>query len=269
MADDVAQSMTVSEESHPQLSSAQKSLWLLEVLAETGCPLGVSDLARRVGGARGTIHKQLAGLVASGWVEQDPDGRYRLTLKAARIGHAALEQAGLGERIHALLTRLASRAGETVSIAALADDAAVIVQRAESGQVLHADIRVGTRVALDDGASGLVIAAFALDAAARDELRERGVPIASELTLAQIVAEGCARTVDRLAAGITAVSIPLHDPLNFQTMALTIAGPSERLDMERAEALLRDGRELIADAISGDSAARADRGRAALAVHAR
>lgn len=261
--------MTTGEESHPQLSSAQKSLWLLEVLAETGCPLGVSELARRVGGARGTIHKQLAGLVASGWVEQDADGRYRLTLKTARIGHAALEQAGLGGRIHALLTRLAAQAGETVSIAALANDAAVIVQRAESGQVLHADIRVGTRVGLDDGASGLVIAAFALDAQARDELRARGVPIASELTLAQIAAEGCARTVDKLAAGISAVSIPLPDPLHFQTMALTVAGPSERLDMQRAEALLRTGRELIADAMSGDRAASGEPGHVALAAPTR
>jgi DNA-binding IclR family transcriptional regulator len=247
--------MTLSEPeiatSPSPLSSAQKTLRLIEILAEAGRPLGVSELARRVGAVRGTIHKQLAGLVGSEWVEQDPEGRYRLTLKAARIGNAALEQAGLGRRIHALLEQVASRARETVSIAALADDAAVIVQRAESGHVLHADIRVGTRVGLDGGASGLVLAAFALSAEDREELRRRGVAVASEDALGTVTADGLALTVGQLAPGISAISVPLYDALRFQTVALTISGPSDRLDPVSAEGFLREGRDLIIREISG------------------
>ncbi|MEE3750863.1 IclR family transcriptional regulator [Mycobacterium intracellulare] len=232
------------------LSAAQKSLQLIEALAEAGRPLGVSDIARRVGSARGTVHKQLAGLIASGWVEQDLDGRYGLTLKVARLGNAALEQAGLGQRIHSLLQQVAARVNETVSIAALGGDAALIIQRAESSQVLHADIRVGTRVALDGGASGLVLSTFALNEAERDELRSRGIAVAPEEVVTAVERAGVAYTVDKVASGISAVSIPLYDSLRFKTVALTISGPTQRLDPVVAEHALRQGREHIVQAMS-------------------
>ena len=225
----------------------------METLAAEGQPLGVSELAQRIGGARGTVHKQLAGLVSSGWVQQDPDGRYGLTLKVARIGNAALEQAGLGERIYAILEQIAAQARETVSIAALADDTALIIQRVQSDQVLHANIRVGTPVTLDGGASGLVLAAFGLDKARRDGLRDSGVPIAPEARLSRVRKAGFAHTVDKVAAGVSAVSVPLHDAWHTHTMALTLSGPNDRLDPVAAERLLCAGRELIAAVISGRS----------------
>jgi DNA-binding IclR family transcriptional regulator len=223
-------------------SAAQKALRLIELLGDAPRPLGVSELARKVDGARGTVHKQLAGLVASGWVEQDPDGRYHLTLKAARVGNGALRQAGLGQRIHRVLDTLVERTGECASVAALQDGEAVIVQRVESRQVLHADIRVGTRIALDGGASGLVLAAFALDGEGRDGLRDRGIAVASEELLAVVAADGVAATEDEVVAGISAVSLPLYDALHFKTVALTISAPTARLDVASATDALRDAR---------------------------
>jgi DNA-binding IclR family transcriptional regulator len=233
------------------LNAAQKSLRLVELLAQAAGPIGVSELARRAGGARGTVHKQLAGLLALGWVDQDPDGRYHLTLKVARIGNAALEQAGLGRRIHVILEEIASRTGESVSIAALNGDGALIVQRAESAQVLHANIRVGTRMALDTGASALVLSAFALDATQRETLREQGAAVAAESVVDEVRHAGVAHTVDALVDGISAVSVPLYDALHFTTVALTISAPSHRLDVARDEAALREGRRRIMAEIGG------------------
>lgn len=237
------------------LNAAQKSLRLVELLAAAPTPQGVSELARQVGGARGTVHKQLAGLVASGWVAQDPDGRYHLTLKVARIGNAALEQAGLGRRIHLILEEIAARTGESVSIAALNGDQALIVQRAESSQVLHANIRVGTRMSLDGAASGLVLAAFALSPEQREALRDQGAPVADEETLLAIREAGVAHTTDALVDGISAVSVPLYDALHFKTVALTISAPSHRVDAARDEAALREGRRRIMAEIGGPQSA--------------
>src|ERR1700712_122298 len=135
----------------PQRNSAQKCLALLEVLADADGPLGVSELGRLAGASRGTVHKQLGGLVASGWVEQDGEGRYGLTLLATRVGNAALHHAGLGRRIHRLLEGVVQETREAVSIASVFRGRTVIVQRAESEHILHADIRVGTQMALDTG----------------------------------------------------------------------------------------------------------------------
>jgi DNA-binding IclR family transcriptional regulator len=226
-------------------NSAQKTLLLLEALASVSGPIGVSDLGRAVGASRGTVHKQLSALVASGWVEQDADGRYGLSLMAARIGNAALTQAGLGRRIHGILVRLAEETGETISIATLHRGQALIVQRAEPDQVLHADIRVGTQLPLDVGASSLVLCAFALTLEQRDALRARGTAMPAEELVQRTFETGAAATVDEFVAGITAVAVPLHDSLRYRTVSLTLAGPNDRVDVPAAEEAMRRGRALI------------------------
>jgi DNA-binding IclR family transcriptional regulator len=226
-------------------TSAQKSLALLEALAGVDAPLGVSDLGRLVGASRGTVHKQLMGLLDAGWVERDEEGRYGLSLTAARVGNAALSQAGLGRRIHDVLAHIAEETGEAVSIAALYRSMTVIVQRAESEQILHADIRIGTQIPLAVGASSHVLVTFALSPDARDALRARGVELPPDELVERVRAEGVARTVDELQRGISALSIPLYDQLRFKTVALTLAAPNDRMDFAAHEEALRRGRELI------------------------
>jgi DNA-binding IclR family transcriptional regulator len=238
--------MTSEPSGSALLSSTQKSLALLETMADAGRAVGVSELAQLVGSSRGTVHKRLATLVASGWVEQNADGRYALSLLAARVGNAALAQAGLGQRIHEVLRWTVRETGETASVATLHRDSALIVQRAESDQVLHADIRVGTQIPLDVGASSLVLLAFALSAQQREELRARGVVMAGEERVAAVAQAGVAYTIDEFVEGISAVAIPLRDDLRFTTMALTVAGPRSRFEPDHAERVLRVARERIA-----------------------
>jgi DNA-binding IclR family transcriptional regulator len=232
--------MTVSP--HGRQTSAQKALALLEALAGEQRPLGVSDLGRLVGASRGTVHKHLCGLVEAGWVEQDHQGRYGLTLTPAMVGNAALGQAGLGARIHAAMEEIVAETGETVSIAAVYRSGTRIVQRAESDHILHADIRVGTEFPLDTGASSHVLCAFALTERARTALREAGAAVLAEEEVERVRAEGVARTVDELQPGISAVSVPLRDRLRFKVFALTLSAPNERMDFAAHEAALRRGR---------------------------
>lgn len=227
------------------LTSTQKTLTVLEAMAGEAQPVGVSYLARLVGSSRGTVHKQLATLVASGWVEQHPDGRYGLSLVLARIGVAALNQAGLGEQIQRVLEGLVAVTGETASVGILDHDSALIIQRAESGQVLNADIRVGTRIPLTMGATTLVLLAFATTREQRDEVRSRGVSVADEERIARVAEAGVAHTVDDFVRGLCAVSVPFRDGINFRTMALTVAGPVGRVDVDSATNALQAARERI------------------------
>lgn len=214
-------------------------------MAAAGRATGVSELARMVGSSRGTVHKQLSTLVASGWVEQHPDGRYGLSLLTARIGNAALHQVGLGEKIQGLLERVVAETGECATIAAMHRHTATIVQRAESDQVLSANIRVGTVIPLTAGASALVLLAFATTPEQRSAWREAGVELADEERIATVREAGVAITKDEFLAGATAVSIPLKDSLTLTTTAFTVVGPKERVDIARVQDALVATREQI------------------------
>jgi DNA-binding IclR family transcriptional regulator len=234
--------------SRPQrnlLSSTSKALALVETLASAGRPSGVSELARLTGSSRGTVHKQLSTLVACGWVEQHADGRYGLSLRSASIGNAALRQAGLGEKIQLILEEIVDRTGECATIAALDRQSAVIVQRAESHQVLNANIRVGTSIPLVAGASALVLLAFATHADQREEWRRAGVELAADDRIEEVREAGHAWTEDEFLAGVSAASVPLRDSVTGTTTAFTIVGPKGRFDIATALDALLPARERI------------------------
>lgn len=244
IADGVADTET-EERSGNLLSSTRKALALVETMASVGRPSGVSELARLVGSSRGTVHKQLSTLVASGWAEQHADGRYGLSLLIARIGNAALHQAGLGEKIQNVLESIAVETGECATIAALHRRSALIVQRAESDQVLSANIRVGTVIPLTTGASALVLLGFATTSRLRAAWREAGAGLAAEHRVAAVREAGYAITRDEFLPGVTAVSIPLRDELTLHTTALTMVGPNDRVDVDQAREVLTAARDQI------------------------
>jgi DNA-binding IclR family transcriptional regulator len=182
---------------------------------------------------RATVHQQLSTLVHAGWVEQVDDGRYRLTLRATRIGHRALEQANLGSRIQSVLEALAADTGEAVSLAVLDESDTLIVQRVESEHVLRADLHVGTRMPLATSASGRVLVAFSSpDRVA--SLRAAGVQLPPDAVLAEIRENGYAVSVSEFIEGIFAVAAPIFDGAGGLLAALSAAGPSSRFDPHAA-----------------------------------
>ncbi len=233
--------MTETTTDAPQerlLGSAMRCLALLDALATESGPVGVSDLARRIDGRRGTIHQQLRTLVAAGWVEVDADAKYRLTLRALSIATAVLEQADLGSRILPTLTSLAARTGETASIAVLDGDAAMIVQRVAADRALKADIKPGTRMPLAKSASGRVLIAFC-GAAELERTRATGVPLPADAIVRGAFETGYAAQHDEYLEGMSSIAVPIP-PTQLGSAALAITAPTARYDEDRALGELRD-----------------------------
>ncbi|MCZ7662895.1 MAG: IclR family transcriptional regulator [Thermoleophilia bacterium] len=213
------------------LTSALRCLALLERVAESSTSVGVSELARELGVGRGTVHQQLSTLVAAGWVEQMDGGRYRLTLRATRLGYHALEQANLGQRIRPSLEALAAATSLAVSLAVLDDGEALIVQRVESGQILRIGLGVGVRMPLVTSASGRVLVAFSPDEQVA-ALRERGVPLPAADIIERIRREGVAISKDEYLEDIVAVAAPVFDMAGHLLAALSVAGLSSKFEEE-------------------------------------
>lgn len=212
------------------LSSVLKAFEVLEHLAASPEPLGVSDLGRRASSDRATVYRQLQTLVAAGWVEQLPDARYRLTLKAVEVGGAALEQADIGTRVVPVLAELVAETGETASLAVLDGHEVLVVQRVESTQALKADIKMGSRLPILRSASGRVLLAH-LDEAARERLEREGLELPTAASLQSWAAQGYAVQEDELMAGMSSVAVPFAAEPNQPMGALSLAAPTTRFDL--------------------------------------
>lgn len=115
--------------------------------------LALSELARRVGLAKATVHRLAASLMARGMLAQSADGRYRLGVKMLELGAVVRETLNAVQICRPVIGRLAERTGETVLLGT-ADWPArevLMVQRVDSPHPLAVGSPVGRRVPLMPG----------------------------------------------------------------------------------------------------------------------
>ena len=102
------------------IASAAGTLEMLEILSRGDGPVTLGELVTESGRPKGTVHRMVSTLVNTGFATYTRDtGLYGLTLKAWRIGSAALRDFDLVERARPILDQLRAQTGETVHLSVL------------------------------------------------------------------------------------------------------------------------------------------------------
>ncbi|MFJ4172383.1 IclR family transcriptional regulator [Paenarthrobacter sp. NPDC089714] len=231
------------------LSSATRCLELVDWFAGAEGPLSIGDLAELTGDRKGTIHQRVQTLLASGWVEQLPDARYRLTLRSVVIGAAVLEQADLGSRAVPVLKELSAATGETSTLSAFQGEGALVIQEVRTDKPLRLQVRVGTALPLDLSAAGQALATFAT----RDELAHaqgQGAKLPQAERISQARARGYALQEDGFIEGISSVAM-VATPTLLGSVALAVTAPSTRFDLESYLEPLREACTRISALLPG------------------
>lgn len=121
-----------------RLSSVTTAIHLLKSFSEIDTELGISELAKRLGVAKSTVHRLAGTLLEEGLLKQNPDnGRYSLGVGLFSLG--SLVRSGLdvtSESKH-LLMELRERTQENVRLAVLERQSIVLLHDFESPQTLR------------------------------------------------------------------------------------------------------------------------------------
>jgi DNA-binding IclR family transcriptional regulator len=210
------------------LATAIKCLRLLDLISESSEPVRISDLGRKFGESRSTTYQRLLTLTTAGWLERMPDGSYRLSTRAVRIGAAALQQAGFGERAQPILDQLQEELREAVSLVMLEQEKIVIVRRTESQDVLRADLQIGTELSYNDSSSGAIWLAFGPEPLI-EQVRASGRPLPSQARIAKAQKDrasigGGGETLP----GIASMAVPVFDQFGGCLASLSISSPEIR-----------------------------------------
>lgn len=219
-----------SDQAVRPLSTAVKTLRLLDYLGSQHGAVRLTQAAADLNANRSTIYQRLVTLIEAGWVEQLDDNSFQLTMRAVKIAGAALEQAGLGERTLPILKELVAEFSETASLAVIQNSEPVIVQRVEAGGILHARAQLGTTMELPTSASGRVLAAFASPGELK-ALRASGAQFPDPETLRKVRETGVGLAAG--LSGVRAVAAPVFDHRRHCVAALSLVGPAARFDVER------------------------------------
>jgi IclR family KDG regulon transcriptional repressor len=238
----------VTEVRRPGYSTVRKAMAVISAFSYGEPVLGVSELSRRLGLGKSTVHRILATLAADGYVERTADDRYQLSLKLYEIGQQVAASNELRERAHPSLERLRNESGETAHLAVLAGTDVVYVDRLESPHMLHMLTRVGRRRAAHATSSGKCLLAFGTPAdvdrvvaAGLPRLGPRTITSAAVLrrALDDVRTRGYAASIEESAPGVASVAAPIFDSAGDCVAAMSVAGPITRMAPDQLDRIAR------------------------------
>lgn len=108
---------TSSRERKGTLSSGIRCLQILRLLAAADEDMALQEVASATGLHPSTAHRILATLVSEGFVEQEPDRRYKLGLEAFAVGVAFLRRSTVRRSAVSHLMRLSRNTEASVTLA--------------------------------------------------------------------------------------------------------------------------------------------------------
>ena len=228
------------------LRSVGTALDVLECFA-VDPELGVSDIARRLGVAKSTAHRVLTTLAGRGFVEQEPNGQYRLGLHLYELGMLSHGRNGLRHVALPVMQAIAEQTGHTVNLGVPDGADVVFVERIESVDGVRILGRSGRRLPAHCTSSGIAIAAH--DREVDEARRASGFPPRSRGTLRRVedwqeaLAEVHRRGYAMLEEGSYAETSSVAVPIRSQGSAIgsiSVFGPTPLIqpDVRRVVPLL-------------------------------
>ncbi|MHA6801279.1 IclR family transcriptional regulator [Bounagaea algeriensis] len=126
------------------VQSVERTFELLELMADAGGEVALSELADKSGLPLPTIHRIMRTLVTRGYVRQQPSRHYVLGPGLIRLGETASRALGTWARPY--LAELTEATGETSNMAVLDADQIVYVAQVPSQHSMRMFTEVGRRV---------------------------------------------------------------------------------------------------------------------------
>jgi DNA-binding IclR family transcriptional regulator len=217
-------------------------LRLLEALATSPEPRGITELGEQLGLVKSNVHRLLEALASKGYVRQDPaSGRYACTLKIWEFATLVYERFDVAAVARPHIAELAQRTKETVHLSVLDEGEVVFLDKIDSPQPVRAYSRIGGRAPAYCAATGKALLAFAprdvIDMVSRRLKRHtpRTItdPQALERELLRVRDIGYAVNRGEWRESVGGIAAPIFGPSRQVVAAVGISGPVERLPVSR------------------------------------
>ncbi len=228
------------------MRSVDRAVSLLQLLGQRGQGR-VGELARDLDIHKSTVSRLLATLERRGLVEQNPDGtHYRLGPGAAQLADGANRAFDLRLLARPVCERLADDVGETVNLAVHDAPDVISIDQVMASSAVVITNWVGQRTPLHATAAGkLFLAYFPVEV--RDSVLAGSLARFTERTIVDrrdLLAEldevrdrGYAVAIEEHEVGLNVVGAPIFRHDGTVVAALTVSGPSFRVDRSAMPAL--------------------------------
>lgn len=249
------------EQRSNSVGSAQldRSLDILEFLAQAGSPRTFAEVVSAVGGPKATVHRLLTTLHGRGYVTRDAHtSRYSAGVRCFELGSMWAQNLDMRATAAPHLAALNEGTGETIHLAVYDHGDVVYVDKLESRQPVVAKSYVGRRCPATCVATGRALLAFQ-DAAEIESVLAGPLPAYTERSvtdpeklaalLEQVRRDGYGTNHGSYRDGVGGVAAPVRDHTGRVIASVGICLPEHRFGPDRFDDL-RDRTVASAIAVS-------------------
>ncbi|WP_018132693.1 IclR family transcriptional regulator [Effusibacillus pohliae] len=229
--------------------AVERALDILLCFSGTEMELGLSEIAKKVGLHKSTVHRLLASLESKGFIRRNPQtDKYRLGWSVLELVSNVYQSDDLASIVVPQMTQLRDEVGETISLYIRVGKERIRTQAVESNQPVRRVANIGQRLPLYVGASGKVLLAWSdpdvveavmNDPAWPEELSKRGF---LEI-LAKTRDNGFAISIEEREPGAAAVAVPIFGRDKQIVAALSISGPVDRFTQDAVQRFIPAARQ--------------------------
>ncbi|MDR7434064.1 MAG: IclR family transcriptional regulator [Armatimonadota bacterium] len=236
-----------------RVPAVDRAIQLLKLLK--GSEMRLTELCRRTGLHKSTVHGILHTLEAHGFVSRNPaTKRYRLSYGLLELGNAVLAWMDLRRIARGAMEELWRKTGETVVLHLLDRQGSLIIDREESPHELRVAAPIGKRLPPFAGAVYKVFLAGLPDEELERLLKNTRLPRFTSRSITDPQAYlrevrrarklGYALDDEEYLPAVRAASAAICDPEGTPVASLSVVGVSVRMDNKR----LREIGELVREA---------------------
>lgn len=216
-----------------------KGLTVLEAVARSDKPRGVTELAAQLKLGKSNVFRVLQTLASAGYLRRDPTGKlYECSLKVWELGSLTIARLDPLAVAHPVITQMNLETLELAYFAIVDRGEVLFVDIVQSQHTLRAHSRIGERAPIYAVAPGKVYLAFADETVIAQALRSlsrhtrQTVTDASAFRRELLMARRLGYAVNRgeWREGVSGIAAPVFDRLGQPIGAVGITGPSDRLN---------------------------------------
>lgn len=223
------------------INATKKSFDIIDYLMKSDGAM-ISEISNNFGMAQSTVHDHLSTLNSLGYVIKDGN-EYWLSLRFLDIGERVRNRRHFYKTAQPELESLADKTEEHASLVVEEHGRGVLVETIRGEKAVQIDTHNGMRIRLHTTAPGKAILAYLPEPRIRKIVDEYGLPQMTPNTITdrkQLYDEleeiqECGYALDReeRIQGMQSVAVPITDRSDTIRGAISVYGPSNRIESER------------------------------------
>lgn len=222
-----------------------KGLDIIELLARSDRPLGLTEIATSLDLAKSNVHRLLQALTERRYaIKEESGGRYHASIRLWELGSAILAKLDLKLYAQQVMDELLITTGETVHLSVLDGDEVVYVHKLDSPNPVRSYTQIGGRAKAYCVATGKAMLASRSPAALKHmsqhlEARTDATIVDAKkflLEMSRIQTQGFAVNRGEWNANVCGIASPITDASGNVVAAIGLSGPKDRFKPARMKA---------------------------------